>query len=91
MKITPIMNPNIQKYYQSVNAAPAKVEVPICRDEVTLSVEALNFSKTRAEVEFRTPEERMHIAEITNAIRQGEYRIDSDKIADKILESVLQR
>jgi len=91
MKINPIMNPNIQKYYQPVNMAPAKVDVPISRDEVTLSEEALSCSKVRTEVEYRTPEERAYIAELTNAVRRGEYRIDSDKIADKILESVWRK
>jgi len=90
MKINPIVNPNIQKYYQPVNMAPVKVDVPICRDEVTLSEEALSFSKTITEAEFRTPEELARIAAITDAVRQGKYRIDSDKIADKILESILR-
>ena len=91
MKINPITNPNILICYQSAKMVPSKMFVPISRDEVTLSEEALSFSKAMAEVEFRTPEERAHIAEITNAVRQGEYRIDSGKIADKILESVLLR
>ena len=91
MKINPITNPDILISYRSAKMVPAKMCVPINRDEVTLSEEALSFSKAMAEVEFRTQEERAHIAEITNAVRQGEYRIDSEKIADKILESVLRR
>ena len=91
MKINPIMNPNILRSYQAVKAAPTKAKATGGRDEVTFSEEALSFSKAMAEVELRTKEERAHITDITNAVRQGEYRIDSDKIADRILESVLRR
>ena len=91
MKINPVMNPNILSYYQTARITPVQASVPIGRDEVSFSDDALSFSKVMAEVEFRTQEERNHIAEITNAIRQGEYRIDSDKIAEKIMESVFRR
>jgi len=91
MKINPIVNPNILRSYQTAKMVPSKTGVPSGRDEVTFSDEALSFSKAMAEVEFRTQEERANIANITNAVRQGEYRIESGKIADKILESVLRR
>ena len=91
MKINPITNPNILRSYQSSRTIPVKLGVLAGRDEVVFSEEALSFSKIMTEVETRTQEERAHIANITNAIRQGEYKVDSDKIADKILESVLRR
>ena len=93
MKINPIINPNVLTNYQAAKPAFEKNRVAIGRDEVTFSREALEFSKAMEEarevLEFRTPEEKAHIADITNAIRQGEYTVDSGKIADKILESVL--
>ena len=91
MKINPIVNPNILRSYQSSKMVPSKTSVPSGRDEVTFSDEALSFSKAMAEVESRTLEEKAHIANITNAVRQGEYRIESGEIAGKILESVLRR
>jgi len=91
MKINPIANPNILSAYQPAKTIPAKSGVPAGRDEVIFSDEALSFSKIMAEVESRTPEERAHIANISNAVKNGEYRVDSGKIADKILESVLKR
>jgi anti-sigma28 factor (negative regulator of flagellin synthesis) len=91
MKINPIANPNILRSYQTAKMVPSKVSLPSGRDEVTFSDEALSFSKVMAEVEFRTQEEKTHIAEITNSVRNGDYKIDSDVIADKILESVLNR
>ena len=90
MKITPIANPNILRIYQTPKNVPARTGVVSGRDEVIFSDEALSFSKIMKEVETRTKDERAHIADITNAVRQGDYRIDSDKIADKILESVLR-
>ena len=91
MKINPIANPNILRSYQSTKAAISKANPQIGRDEVVFSEEALSFSKTMAEVEFRTQAEKARIADITNAVRKGEYKIDSDKVADKILESILNR
>ena len=95
MKINPITNPNILRSYQATKSSQEKTKVASGRDEVSFSAEALSFSKALAEaketIEHRTPEERAHIADITNAVRQGEYKVDSDKIADKILESVLGR
>jgi len=91
MKINPISNPNILRSYQALKTVPARTNIISGRDEVTFSDEALSFSKAMAEVEFRSPEEKVRIANIAEAIRQGEYRIESGKIAEKILESVLRR
>ena len=95
MKINPILNPNILSSYQATQPVPSVKKVASKRDEVTFSEEALSFSKAveeaREALETRTPEERARIADVTGAVRSGEYRIESDKIADKILESVLKR
>jgi len=95
MKINPISNPNILKAYQATVPKKATPGVPGKRDEVTFSEEALSYSRAMAEakdeLEFRTPEEKAHIANVTQAVRNDEYRVDSDQIADKILESVLGR
>ena len=92
MKVNPITNPNVLRSYQASKTSLDKSKGASRRDEVTLSAEALSFSKAlanaRDEIEFRTVEERAHIAEVTNAVRQGQYRIDSDLIAAKILESL---
>lgn len=95
MKINPIVNPNILKSYQSTRPAPTKAKTSSGRDVVTFSEEALSFSKALEEardaIESRTPEEHAHIADITNAVRQGEYKVDSEEVAVKILESVQRR
>ena len=95
MKINPITNQKILASYLTAKPVAEKAKVANRRDEVTFSEEALSFSKTLAEaresIEIRTPEERARIAGITDAVRQGEYKIDSGKIAEKILESVYRR
>ena len=92
MKINPITNPNILRSYQATKPAPERINIINGRDEVTFSDEALSFSKALAEardaIELRTPEEKAHIADVTAAVRQGTYRIDSEKVAEKILESI---
>jgi len=95
MKINPITNPNILRSYQAAKPAQERSRVANGRDEVIFSEEALSFSKALAEargsIEFRSVEERARIADITNAVRQGEYKVDSYKVAEKILESVRGR
>ena len=91
MKINPVSNPNILRSYQSTQKITEKTKLPSGRDEVTFSEEALSFSKIVAELESRSTDERARIADITNAVNKGEYKVDSEAIADKILESVLRR
>jgi len=95
MKINPILNPNIQQAYVATKPAREVNKQASSRDEVTFSKEALSFSKALTEakeaLEFRTPEEKAHIAEIKEAISKGEYKIDSMDIADKILSSNIGR
>ena len=95
MKINPITNPNILRAYQTAKPAPSRVSAAAGRDEVTFSEEAISFSKALAEardaLEIRTPDERARIADIAEAVRQGSYSVAGDKVADKILESVLNR
>ena len=93
MKINPISNPNILKSYQAAKLSAPKIAKGASRlDEVTFSDEAISFSKAMAEakdqIELRSPAERAHIAELTAAVRQGSYRVDSDKIAERMLSSI---
>jgi len=95
MKINPITNPGILRSYQNTKPIHEAARVSSKRDEVTFSEEALSFSKAMSEardkLELRTPEEKAHIADVTAAVRQGTYRIGSDMIAEKILESIQGR
>jgi len=92
MKINPIANPNILRSYQATQSVSEKKAATGGRDQVSFSNEALSFSKALAEaremLETRTPAEQSRIADVTDAVRQGSYRIDSEEIAEKILESV---
>ena len=93
MKINPITNPNILRSYQASKPVKEETKVASSRDQVTFSKEALSFSKAlteaKEELEFRTAEEKAHIANIKEAVRKGEYHVSSEDIADKILSSIL--
>ena len=95
MKIDPILNQNILKSYQSVSKAAVKPEAESVRDAVTVSDEAQSFAKVLAEakdaLEVRTLEEKARIDEIAIAVRQGTYKVDSMKVAEKILESISRK
>jgi len=92
MKVNPITNPNILRSYQATKVTKEESTVASNRDELTLSPEALSISKAKVEaknqLEFRTAEEKAHIAKIKEAVRNGEYRIDSEDIVDSILSRV---
>ena len=93
MKINPITNPNILRSYQATKPARETSKTTSGRDEVTFSAEALSFSKALTEareaLEFRTPEEKAHIADIKDKVSKGEYKVGSEDIADKILSSII--
>jgi len=95
MKINPISNPNILKSYQATRSVTEKNKASGGRDQVSFSQEALNFSKAlsdaREMLEARTPVEQQHISNIASAVRDGSYRVSSEDIAAKILESVKGR
>ena len=95
MKINPITNPNVLRSYQATKQAKETAKAASSRDEVTFSAEALSFSKALSEakeaLEVRSPEEKAHIAEIKEAVNKGEYHVDSEDIADKILSSIIGR
>ena len=95
MKINPITNPNILRSYQMTKPAREISKAASRYDEVTFSAEALSFSKAMTEakdtLEFRSAEEKARIADIKAAVRQGTYKVDSEKEAEKILESIFER
>jgi len=95
MKINPITNPNILRSYQATKPVKEETKVAAGRDQVTFSKEALSFSRAlteaKEELEFRTPEEKAHIANIKDAVQKGEYKVSSEDIADKILSSIIGR
>ena len=91
-KINPIVNPNVLRSYQANKPGLEKNKAIDKRDEVSLSKEALSFSKALAEakdaIEFRTNEEKAHMANIKQQINQGTYRIDSNLIAARIMDDL---
>ena len=93
MKINPITNPNVLRSYQAVKpGGPENSKAVDKRDRVTLSKEALDFSKALAEakeaIEFRSIEEQTHIANIKAAVSTGQYKIDSNLIAARIMDEL---
>jgi anti-sigma28 factor (negative regulator of flagellin synthesis) len=46
------------------------------------------MSEAKEAIEFRSTEEKAHIDEITTAVREGNYRIDSNLVAARILDEL---
>ena len=92
MKINPIANPNVLSSYKTAKAVSDKNAAAMSRDQVSFSNEALNFSKAltqaKEQLETRSPAEQARISDVTNAVRQGTYKVSSEDVAAKILESV---
>ena len=95
MKIDPLLNSNIIRSYQALTPVKGAKKVDDKKDEVTFSEEALSFSKAmedaRGAMETRSTDERARITDLANAIKRGDYYVSSDKVADKILESVFRK
>jgi anti-sigma28 factor (negative regulator of flagellin synthesis) len=93
MKINPIVNPNVLRSYQASRPGLEKSSVASKRDELTLSSEALSFSKAladaKSEIEFRSVEEKAHIANIKDSVSKGQYKIDSNLVAQRILDDLV--
>lgn len=94
MKINPLSNTNyISKYNAGKVKIPDKAMSSFTQDEVSFSEDAISFSKVFAElsnkVELRSPAESARISEVADLVRKGEYRVDSDKIAESMLVDFL--
>ena len=91
-KINPTMNPNVLRSYQANKPDLDKSKPVEKRDVVSLSKEAISFSRALAQakdaIEFRTVEEKAHIASIKQEISQGQYKIDSDLVAARIVDEL---
>jgi len=92
MKINPIFDPGAIKSITGAKPAAVKTKKDAARDETALAEDTVSFSKAliaaKEALEQRTPEEKTRIDEVTAAVRQGTYKIDSALIADRILESI---
>ena len=96
MKINPINNQNIIKAYGKNQVSRTEKKADMGLDEVNLSPEALSFSKVLSEVreaESRIPslERQEKLDKIAEKIRTGEYKVDSESVAEKIISDVLSR
>lgn len=93
MKINPVSNQNyISKYNTNKISKVNSGEKTSGLDEVSFSEDAISFSKIftglKDQIETSSPEETSRIADIKAQVRSGEYRIDSDKIAESIISSL---
>ncbi len=92
MKINSISgNHYVNKYHANKVSIPEKEKPSAGPDQITFSDEALNYTKTLAgikdQIELHTPEEKARIADIKSRINQGQYKIDSELVAEKILDA----
>jgi anti-sigma28 factor (negative regulator of flagellin synthesis) len=82
----------LARYGQGKPSAVRDGAAPPVKDDVMFSDDALSFSKAlsraREGAQARTAAEITHISAITSAVRQGEYRIDSAKIAESIVSGL---
>ncbi|MDR1588986.1 MAG: flagellar biosynthesis anti-sigma factor FlgM [Oscillospiraceae bacterium] len=95
MKINtnPVTNRDVLLRYTAGRAKPVSTgAAPSQADKVTFSDEALSFSKVisraRESIETRSAEENARIGELKESVRRGEYRIDSEKIAESIVSGI---
>lgn len=97
MKITDHYDPSLRKLKESSSSAKAKAERSrgesldgqVKGDSVNLSSRSKEFAKARTEVD-RTAEIRAEKVEALRAkVLAGEYKVDSDKVAEKMVDEHL--
>jgi len=57
--------------------------------EVRISSTSIEFSRAAEMMETESPERAQRIQEIRERIQEGTYRVDSAKVAEKILSDIL--
>lgn len=96
MKINSIPPANLVESYkgkqvQRAESAQQSEEV----DRVELSESAQNFASVIADVkdslEERSIEEKSRIAKVADQVRNGTYKVDSDKVAEKMVGQLFDR
>ena len=92
MKINPIVVPGVYKTYELTVPKEISNVQNTQRDEVELSGEAKSFasviSAVKNQISERSMEETQRIADVGKAVQSGEYSIDSQDIANRILGTV---
>ncbi len=90
MKINSIPSSNMVESYKGKSVNPAKkAEQSVAPDRVDLSDEAKSFAsvikEVKTQLDTRTEGETKHVEEVANQIANGTYKVDSSKVAEKIL------
>ncbi|MGI5970208.1 MAG: flagellar biosynthesis anti-sigma factor FlgM [Oscillospiraceae bacterium] len=90
MKINSIPPSDIVESYKGKAVRPAQqAECNIKPDRVELSDEAVSFTAVIKEVkdklDERTDDEKMKIDDVARQIENGTYKVDSSKVAEKML------
>jgi flagellar biosynthesis anti-sigma factor FlgM len=78
---------NIKVERQQEEVVPAEEQGQ--GEEVSISSASVDFSKAAEMMERESPERARRIQEIQKQIQEGTYQVDSAKVAEKILQSIL--
>lgn len=89
MKVNSITCTYKMQNYRSDKPNPAMEKTEKGYDHISLSEEAVSFSKTineiKSRISDRSKDERERINDIRDRIKRGEYEVCSDLVAEKIL------
>ena len=80
----------MQNYRSNKNISVGRTRNENKTDQVTFSDEAVSFSKTLSDIKekivIRANEEQTKIDDIKNLIEKGQYNVESELVAEKILQ-----
>lgn len=97
MKINPVFGNLYTDNVKKKNGAQAKEVSGIAenRDEVSISDEALSFSKiftqAKSTDEVTSPDRAAKLAELTEKVKNGQYDVDNEKLAEKIIATIVPK
>ena len=91
MKINSISgNHYINKFHANKVGIPEKERPSGRPDQVTFSNEALHYSRSlggvKDQITLHSIEEKEKIADLKNRINRGQYKIDSEQVAVRIID-----
>ncbi|NLO47749.1 MAG: flagellar biosynthesis anti-sigma factor FlgM [Clostridiales bacterium] len=91
MKINSISgNQYINKYHANKVSIPEKEKPSGRSDQVTFSDEALNYTRSlggiKDKITLHSAEEKEKIADLKSRINKGQYKVDSEQVAAKIID-----
>lgn len=92
MKINPLKAYDaINKIKQNNKTEDVKKKSLNIKDQVDISQEAKSVGKYVQKAKTSDVDRKELVEELKNKVKKGQYKVDSEKLAEKIIDSILEK